>query len=114
MVTANMTIDHGPPCPWQNDERSQTNEEAETAKTPPPKATRISPIPRVCLSRSEAARALGIGLSTLKALERNGAAPPYFDLPGNRRRYPVQSLTEWAERRAAGAQKDASNSQKNR
>lgn len=61
----------------------------------------IAPVPRVCLSRIDAARALGIGVSTLKGLERSGLAPPFFDAPGGRRLFPVRALVEWAERRAA-------------
>jgi hypothetical protein len=116
MVTADTTVDHGvqwltsidpqddvatagDDCDPVNDQVTAIKE-AEHGKASPPKAGQMSPIPRVCLSRSEAARALGIGTSTLKALERNGSAPPHFDLPGNRRRYPVKSLAEWAEKRA--------------
>jgi DNA-binding transcriptional MerR regulator len=52
------------------------------------------------LSRSEAARALGIGVSTLQAWERDGLAPPSFTAPGGRRMYPVSRLIEWAEAKA--------------
>jgi len=63
----------------------------------------VAPVPRVCLSRPEAAQALGLGVSTLKRLERDGLAPPSFDAPGGRKLYPVRSLTEWAEQRARSA-----------
>ncbi len=63
----------------------------------------VAPVPRVCLSRADAARALGLGLSTLKHLEQAGEAPPYFDAPGGRRLYPVRGLVEWADQRAGGA-----------
>ena len=62
----------------------------------------VAPVPRVCLSRSEAARALGLGLSTLKRMEQTGDAPPYFDAPGGRRLYPIRGLVEWADKRASG------------
>lgn len=73
----------------------------------PPRRDVVAPVPRVCLSRSEAARALGIGLTTLKGMEREGSAPPYFDAPGGRRLYPVQGLTAWAEERAGIAGRKA-------
>ncbi|MCY2986940.1 MAG: hypothetical protein NTY19_03620 [Planctomycetota bacterium] len=60
----------------------------------------LDPVPRVCLSRSEAAQALGIGLSTLKMMEREGSAPPALIVPGGTRLYPVSSLVEWAAARA--------------
>jgi hypothetical protein len=60
----------------------------------------VSAIPRVCLSRAEAAQALGIGLSTLKSLESQGRSPPAFDAPGGRKLYPVNLLIEWAADRA--------------
>jgi hypothetical protein len=63
-------------------------------------ASVVAPVPRVCLSRSEAARALGIGLTTLKALEREGIAPPAFEAPGGRKLYPVALLIKWASDKA--------------
>lgn len=84
--------------PWLN-VPSETADGAEP-KPATGKADVVAPVPRVCLSRSEAARALGIGLSTLKRMEQTREAPPYFDAPGGRRLYPVRSLIEWAEQRA--------------
>jgi hypothetical protein len=81
--------------PWMRE--SDVGREAKPTGAP---SSAVAPVPRICLSRSEAARALGIGLSTLKSLEREGAAPPYFDAPGGRRLYPVRSLVKWAESRA--------------
>jgi Helix-turn-helix domain len=63
-------------------------------------------VPRVCLSRSEAAQALGIGDSTLKALEREGDAPPAFKVSGGRRLYPLNLLIEWAAHRAQARELD--------
>lgn len=63
----------------------------------------LAAVPRVCLSRADAALALGIGLSTLRAWERNGAAPPFIKTPGGRVVYPVALLVKWSEERATSA-----------
>jgi hypothetical protein len=78
------------PLPWSIPRANQP-----AAPLPVPEL-RTEPVPRLAISAAEVAAALGVGLSTLSAWQREGIAPPSIVIKGGRRRlYPVDSVRAW-------------------